>query len=578
MDARNIDAGCEIPKENYCDQPYIVITEDGNWLCVLTTGPGLESREGQHVVATISEDKGETWSELIDIELTTERMSSWVTSLIVPSGRAYAFYDYNYDGQATQHGGWLCFRYSDDNGRSWSGRRYRVPMRLTSRDRTNDCGGQHQYFWVIDKPVISGGSAFFCLPKLYSGVPLDGGEGWIVHSDNILAESDPEQIHWELLPDGDVGVISPDLGSVQEEQNVEVLSDGSLYMCYRTQIGYPAYAISRDDGHTWTTPQVMRYASGNPIKTPRACPRIWKASNDKFLFWFHNNGYPGWGNSANRNPVWVTGGIEVDGEIQWAQPEILLYCADPTVIGMSYPDFVEQDGRYWVAETQKMTARVHEIDPTLLEGLWNQHLNATVTGEGLVYESGRPLGAGDSFPLPALPDLRQGGFTLDMWIQLRDVKPGQVLLDSLGKRVRGFRITTVPDGALGLDLHDGQARRWLEVVDGADPAQGVRSVRTWNWSTNQGVIRPDALHHVVFIVDGTAKVVSMLVDGVLCDGGTSRIQGWWRLNPYMRELNDEGVCRVGEGLAGQIVQLRIYDRYLRTSEAVANYQAGLPHA
>ena len=303
-DPRNIGTGTEIPKENYVDQPYIVVTDDGNWLCALTTGPGLESHGGQHVVATISADKGHSWSELIDIESATERMSSWVTPLVVLGGRVYAFYDYDYDGRATQHGGWLCFRFSDDNGRTWSGQRYRVPLRITRRDLTNDCGGEHQYFWVIDKPVISAGSVFFGLPKLYSGVPLDGGEGWVVHSDNILTERDPERIRWELLPDGDSGVFDPELGSVQEEQNVEVLSDGSLYMCYRTEIGHPAYAISQDGGHSWTRPQVMRYATGNPIKTPRACPRIWKASNGHFLFWFHNNGYPGWGNSATRNPVW----------------------------------------------------------------------------------------------------------------------------------------------------------------------------------------------------------------------------------------------------------------------------------
>jgi len=505
LDTRDIATGLEIPKENYCDQPYVVVAKDGSWVCVLTTGPGLESRDGQHVVATISKDQGKTWSALIDIEpgLGAEdwQMSSWVTPLIVPSGRIYAFYNYNYDGRATQHGGWLCYRYSDDCGHTWS-ERYRVPIRLTNRDRTNDCAGEHQYFWVIDKPIISKSSMFFALPKLYSGIPLDGGEGWVVHSDNILTESDPERIHWELLPDGEVGVWNPELGSVQEEQNLEILSDGSLYMCYRTEIGHPAYAISRDGGHTWTMPQVMRYATGNPIKTPRACPRIWKASNGKFLFWFHNNSYPGWGNSAVRNPVWVCGGIEVDGEIEWSQPEILLYCSDPTIRGMSYPDFIEQDGRYWVTETQKMVARMHELDPMLLNGLWNQHQGRTLTRKGLVYESSGPLATGDAFPLPQLPSLESGGFTLELWIRLENVTPGQVLLDSFGRRQRGFRVLTASNEALRLDLHDGRARRWLEVVDGADPSRGVRSMSAWNWPTDDGVIQAGKLHHVVFIVDG----------------------------------------------------------------------------
>ncbi len=39
---------------------------------------------------------------------------------------------------------------------------------------------------------------------------------------------------------------------------------------------------------------------------------------------------------------------------------------------MSYPDLIEQDGRYWITETQKTVARVHSVDPELLEGLWKQ--------------------------------------------------------------------------------------------------------------------------------------------------------------------------------------------------------------
>ena len=580
LDKRDITAGYEIPSENYADQPYVVITQDGNWLCVLTTGPSTESQGGQHVVATISTDKGMTWSELIAIEPGLEdpnwRMSSWVTALIVPGGRVYAFYDYNFDGGATQHGGWLTYRYSDDNGRTWSDRRYRVPMRMAKRDRENVSGGTYQYFWCIDKPVISGGSVYFGLPKLTSGVPLDGGEGWVVHSDNILTESDPLEIHWEMLPDGDIGVWNPDLGSVQEEQNIEVLSDGTLYMVNRTEIGHPAYAISRDNGHTWTTPQIVRYANGRPIKTPRACPRAWKASNGKFAFWFHNDSYPGWGSSAVRNPVWLSGGIQVDGEIQWSQPEILLYTPDPTVRGMSYPDFIEQDGRYWVTETQKDVARVHEIDPALLEGLWTQHTSDAVAGQGLIFESNAPLSPRDSVEIPSLPSLREGGFSLGVWFQLDDATPGQVLLSSFGKRKSGFQVSTAANGALKLELNDGLARRWLEVVDGVDPGQNVRSVTVWNWSTDEGTIQPGKLHHAVFVVDGVANIVSMVVDGVLCDGGESRIQGWWRLHPHIGDINGEQVCWAGKNMAGQIVHARLYDRYLRTSEAISNYRAGVP--
>jgi len=90
-DPRNIGTGRMIPDESYCDQPYVVITQDGNWLCTLTTGSGHEGQGGQHVVSTISTDRGKSWSPLVDIEPADGPEASWVVPLLVPSGRVYVF-------------------------------------------------------------------------------------------------------------------------------------------------------------------------------------------------------------------------------------------------------------------------------------------------------------------------------------------------------------------------------------------------------------------------------------------------------------------------------------------------------
>ncbi len=67
-DTRDIATGYVIPDEGYCDQPYVVITQDGNWLCLLTTAGGHEGAANSHVVSTISADQGRTWSELVELE------------------------------------------------------------------------------------------------------------------------------------------------------------------------------------------------------------------------------------------------------------------------------------------------------------------------------------------------------------------------------------------------------------------------------------------------------------------------------------------------------------------------------
>src|ERR1035441_7930468 len=96
-DWRNIKTGSLIPKEGYVDQPYIVITNDGNWLCALTTGGGVEGQPGQHFVSTISVDKGQPGTSLVDIEPMNGPEASWVMPLKTPSGRVYVFYTYKKD-------------------------------------------------------------------------------------------------------------------------------------------------------------------------------------------------------------------------------------------------------------------------------------------------------------------------------------------------------------------------------------------------------------------------------------------------------------------------------------------------
>ena len=258
-DPRNIQTGLTIPDEGYCDQPYVVVTKDGNWLCTLTTGKGKEGQDGQHVVATITKDKGKTWSPLIDIEPADGPPASWAMPLLTPSGRVYVFYDYNGDKVDSLNGkkihrtdmlGWYVYKYSDDNGRTWSDKRYRLPVRQTSMDEANDWHGKVQMLWGIGKPIIAGRSVYLGFSKIGKYV-IDLSEGWFFRSDNILTEPDPAKHNWTMLPDGDIGLRAPK-GPIAEEQNLVALSNGSLYTIYRTIDGHPCHAYSTDGGHTWT--------------------------------------------------------------------------------------------------------------------------------------------------------------------------------------------------------------------------------------------------------------------------------------------------------------------------------------
>jgi hypothetical protein len=303
-DARRFEEGRSIPDEGYCDQPYVVVTRDGSWLCTLTTGRGREGDRGQHVVATISADRGETWSALIDIEPADGPEASWAVPLIAAGGRVYVFYDYNGDLVDRFPGrpetiradmlGWYCYRYSDDGGRTWSAQRYRLPVRVTACDRANQWGGDVQVLWGIDKPKVMGPMlvstrpedlgefVVFAFTKLRRHL-LEDGEGWLFRSRNILTEADPGKIVWEMLPGGECGIRAEEYGSVQEEHNLLPLGGGRLYCVYRTGLGFPCHSYSEDGGRTWARPEPMTYApGGRRIRNPRACPKLWRTAGGKY--------------------------------------------------------------------------------------------------------------------------------------------------------------------------------------------------------------------------------------------------------------------------------------------------------
>ena len=309
VDERHIDFGRKIPSEGYCDQPYVVQTDDGAWLCIMTTGSGHEGSKGQHVVSTRSFDRGKSWSKLVDVEPANGPEASYAVPLKVTSGRIYAFYNHNTDNVRKVRAanppytsgycdrvdslGYFVFKYSDDGGLSWSDERYKICVREMAIDRKNADAGRIRYFWNVGKPFIHNGSAYVSLHKVggFGDGFFTSNEGVLLKSKNLLFESDPNKIKWETLPEGDCGIRAPKGGSnIASEHSYSVLSDGTFYCVYRTIDGYPGCCYSRDGGKSWLDPTFKKYADGRLIKHPRAANFAWKCSNGKFLYWFHNHG------------------------------------------------------------------------------------------------------------------------------------------------------------------------------------------------------------------------------------------------------------------------------------------------
>ncbi len=93
--------------------------------------------------------------------------------------------------------------------------------------------------------------------------------------------------------------------------------------------------------------------------------------------------------------------------------------------------------------------------------------------------------------------------------------------------------------------------------------------RTAAWQTDPGVLEVGKRVVVDFICDCSAGLVMTVVDGVFCDGGEVRAQGWGRLPGDLGEPKGSYQAWVDP----QVSTLRLYNRPIRTSEAVGNFRA-----
>jgi hypothetical protein len=595
-DARRIQEGRVIPAGYYADQPYLVKTDDGAWVCVVTTGCSHEGGRGQHVVTMRSFDQGKTWEDRAEVEPSTGPEASWGVLLKTPSGRLFVFYVFNADDyrelpaddppwtggrtfRMDSHGHYV-FRWSDDQGKSWSTRRVTIPVREFAIDRENSTEGRVRLFWNVGRPVTQDGTVYLTLHKVRA---LGAGwftesEGAFVASADLLTLEDPAAASWKTLPDGDLGIRAPGKGGpVAEEQSPLVLSDGSLAVIYRTVAGHPAEAYSRDEGKTWEEPSYLRYADGRKLKHPRAACFAWKLLHGGYVLWFHNHGGRFVGEHpqradmsySDRNPAWMSRGWEVETpsglRLVWGNPEIVLYDDDPCV-RMSYPDLLEEKGRLFLSETQKAVARIHEIPGQLTLAL--RQGPEAFSSEALIREA-----VGEFFPgneeddnLPALPHFlgwakespygqvdRRAGFSIEILLNAGRLDADAPLVSAMHPSMGGLSLIWKKEGVLVLWMSDGRTE--------------------CSWSSDEGLMLDQSLSHVMIVVDGGPKIITFFVNGRLCDGGRERQFGWGRFSPNFRGVLWEGPMEFSSEGLGAVKLLRFYQRALLAAEAESLFRA-----
>ena len=621
----------------YNEQPQIEINADGSWTAVLTTGCDpeptcdfpdcAESAAWQHVAALTSSGSGSTWSNpsgssdprtWVSMEPPGSpedgRQSSWAQLARSPSsGKLFAFYNINLDNPTrfpngsllpAVHGQRPCrmgcdadsiagryvFKSSSSFGRTWSART-EVSIRNTSIDRENAMGGTIREGWGVGHPVVTpNGTLLVQYTKLSSNWGGGVSETFYLRSDDLLSAEDPASASWMTLPRGERGLWSSTVdkhNGIEGDAVVYGPRDESLYVLIRTASGVLEAFTSQNLGFTWseaTTAMFLRpradgtaAALKNP-SGPLAVKRVEDANGKRrYLLLFYNKASEAdciqtHGNcaEARRNPYWLAGGLESSGTILWSQPELAVYAdtiAHPSHAhgGLGYPDIVAaRNGstqRYYIASGDKHVLRLNTLDTMLVEDLWRQATLRDLVPGALIEHTSftRPT----NFSLGAsLPDLTSGGgFSLELSFTLAELSGPRTLVRHAialnDTHTAGLTIGVSATGAVTVAFADtrGHTQEW------ASPGGPV-------WTA--GVTR-----QVVLIVDGGPKVLSLVVDGVLWDGGSHSKAGWGVFEYSLGQVTSATAswCAMPAGGAkGLLHKLRVYPRALRVSEAISNYQ------
>jgi len=235
---------------------------------------------------------------------------------------------------------------------------------------------------------------------------------------------------------------------------------------------------------------------------------------------------------------------------------------------LSYPDFVEADGKFWVTETDKAVSRIHQIDKTLLEDLFNQRTKNTLETNGLAIDKRNISSAGETISLPILPSLKFGGITLEFSFTISSLLNNQMLFDSRDANGRGIVVKTILNGT----ITEAMSNKTYSIRNtiGITINDGNNNV-TW-YADNHSLIATTKTH-LAFVIDGAANVLSVLVNGNLCDRSAvvGDDAGWIRFSNQLHDVSTSS-AKIGSSNIN-IDQFRLYNRYLRTSEVISNFNS-----
>ncbi|MBP5226756.1 MAG: hypothetical protein J6336_05170 [Kiritimatiellae bacterium] len=429
--------------------------------------------------------------------VTIDPNAAWATLYRTRFGRLYLFFlqpndpslpdSEQIEREASQQG-WWAFRYSDDEGKSWSEKAYRIPMRLTDIDKRKPWRGEPFRFWSVATPVDVGMETVLAFTKIGS-LTANEKEGWVVRTRQLQNERNPDLIKFEMFPEGDRGIRHPEFGMDQDRHQLVALDDTEVLCVFQTA-GNPAQSLSRDGGVHWSLPERMEYggAATRPIPCGHAAPRVFRTGADRFSMLFTN--VSGEHPEQTDTLFLSTGTLDASKRIVWSEPELFCYGAALTAL-----DWLDTaDG-----------GRIVAVDAA------NRLLVFPVP-----FGFGKGMPDSTALPKEATPETfareMRGGVSVVLTVAGRETTEGGVLFSTMDGH-RGMRIVRLVSRRNAPVLQ-------IELFDGD---------RAVSWQADESALSLDGTQAIAFICDFRAGVLSVVSNGCFRDGGGLRPRGWGRI-------------------------------------------------
>ena len=308
------------------------ITPGGDYLLMFPDGGhyGGSDTKVNNLLAYRSSDRGQTWSGptvALDIEY---NQHGFIPLIPAGSTRIYAFgtqpiWDMYTRERGLKENAPIGYRYSDDDGHSWSEVRIIRPendpgfrgmsvMRMCETDDGTWLLGSHEADWSY-KPLMT---------RTY------------------VLRSEDQGKTWTLLPHPRHGGWYAGTYNRMDEPRPINLGGGRILILARTPEGHLWALRSEDDGRTWSDPVPT------PLVHPDAPPMLCHLSDTETLVALHHNRhsvsldrYMGLGRNPDafkdRSEIWAS--VSADGGMTWSEPRFLFVNALAETLGSPFRNY-----------------------------------------------------------------------------------------------------------------------------------------------------------------------------------------------------------------------------------------------